>query len=223
MTTQRVALAAVALGAVACLALAYLSSAGRLPPALSVTIALAPPLVGAVALAWRSRLRTPIALAGLGLLLVAAPRADELSRHISTLWFVQHAAVHALLAVVFGRTLLPGAEPLATRIARAVLPSMPPAVLRYSRGVTLAWTVYFVAMTALSVALFLGSSTATWSTFATLVSGPLVALMFVLEFALRRRMLPASHCASIAQTVAGFRALMRAPSARTAAARPPHA
>jgi uncharacterized membrane protein len=223
VTTQRVALATVALGAVACLALAYLSSTGRLPPVLAVTIALAPPLAGAIALAWRSWLRWFVALAALGVLVVAALRADELSRHVSTLWFVQHAAAHALLAIYFGRTLLPGAEPLTTRIARAVLPSMPPEVLRYSRGVTLAWTAYFVAMTVISVALYFGGSTAAWSTFATLVSGPLVALMFVLEFALRRRVLPASHCASIAQSVAGFRTLMRSPSAHAATARPPHA
>jgi hypothetical protein len=46
--------------------------------------------------------------------------------------------------------------------------------------------------------------------------------MFVLEFAVRRRLLPASHCASIAQTVAGFRALMRDPAARALPARQPH-
>jgi len=57
-------------------------------------------------------------------------------------------------------------------------------------GVTLAWTIYFVAMTVISVALYVGSSTRTWSTFATVVSGPLVAVMFVLEFALRRRCFP---------------------------------
>jgi uncharacterized membrane protein len=38
-------------------------------------------------------------------------------------------------------------------VARAVLPSMPPAVVRYTRGVTVAWTVYFVVMTVVSVAL----------------------------------------------------------------------
>ena len=64
-------------------------------------------------------------------------------------------------------------------------------------------------MSVLSLALFFGAGPAVWSTFATLVSGPLVALMFVLEFAVRRFMVPASHRATIAQTVAGFRALMR--------------
>ena len=216
-------LAAVALGAAGCLALAYLSSSSRLAPPLSVGIALTPPLAGAIALGWHSRLRWPVLLAAIALGIAAALNLDWLARHVSALWFVQHAAVHGLLAIYFGRTLLPGEVPLATRIAQAVLPSMPPAVVRYSRGVTLAWTIYFVAMTVISVALYVGSSTRTWSTFATVVSGPLVAVMFVLEFALRRRLLPASHCASIAQTVAGFRALMRDPAARSALpARQPH-
>ncbi len=221
MITQRAALAAALAGAAACLALAYLSSTGRLPPLLSVAISLAPPLVGAVVLSWRTRSRWLVLLVALAV--AAAFHLDELAQHVSTLWFVQHAGVHALLAIVFGRTLRPGEVPLATRIARAVLPSMPPEVVRYSRRVTVAWTVYFIAMTALSVLLFFGASTAAWSAFATLVSGPLVAVMFALEFALRRRVLPASHCASIAQTVAGFRRLMRAGAApSTLPARQPH-
>ena len=216
MIGQRAVLAAVVAGASGCLALAYLSSSGRLPPLLSVGIALTPLLAGAVALSWRSRLRWPVLLAAATLVVAAVLQLDWLAQHVSALWFVQHVAGHALLALVFGRTLLPGEIPLATRIAQAVLPSMPVSVVQYSRGVTLAWTIYFVTMAVVSVALYFGSSTAIWSTFATAVSGPLVALMFVVEFAVRRSVLPASHCATIAQTVAGFRALMREPAARPA-------
>lgn len=224
MTSPRAVLATVAVVGAIGLALAYLSSTGRLPPPLAVGVALAPPLAVAIAVAWRTALRWPALVAVVALLVAAALHAGELLRHITTLWFLQHAAGHALLAVVFGRTLLPGAEPLATRVARAVLPSMPPAVVRYSRGVTVAWTVYFVVMTVVSVALYFGGSALTWSTFATLVSGPLVALMFAAEFALRRCLVPASHRASIAQTVAGFRALTRTPTPCAAPpARPPHA
>lgn len=223
MITQRVALAAALAGAAACLALAYLSSTGRLPPLLSVGISLVAPLVGAVALSWRTRWRGLVLFVAIALAVIAALHLDELAQRVSALWFIQHAGAHALLAIVFGRTLLPGETPLATRIAHAVLPSMPPEVVRYSRGVTVAWTIYFIAMTALSVLLYFGASTATWSAFATFVSGPLVAVMFALEFALRRRVLPASHCASIAETVAGFRRLMRVPAAPpTAPARQPH-
>jgi uncharacterized membrane protein len=206
------------------LALAFLSSTGRLPPLLAVGIALAPPLALAIAAAWHTIVRWPTTMAALALLVAAGLRADELSNHIATLWFVQHVAGHALLAVVFGRTLLPGNEPLATRVARAVLPSMPAAVVSYTRGVTVAWTVYFVVMTVVSVALYFRASAAAWSTFATLVSGPLVALMFGAEFALRRCLVPASHRASIAQTVAGFRALTRTPATcDRPSARQPHA
>jgi len=203
-----VAVLALAAGAAGFLAVAYLSSTGALPPLLAVGVALAPLLAGAVALSWRSRLRWPVMLAALALVGAAALHRDRLSQHISALWFIQHAACNGLLAIYFGRTLRPGEVPLVTRIARAVLPSMSPAVAQYSRGVTMAWTVFFITMMLLSVGLYFGSSTAVWSTFATLVSGPLVVLMFVLEFAVRRRTVPADQCGTIAQSVAGFRALV---------------
>jgi uncharacterized membrane protein len=205
----RTVLALVVAGAAAGLAIVHLSSTGRLPPSLSVLVALAPLLLLALAFAWRSRWRGPVLLAVIAVVGAAVHFRAELSQHVPALWLLQHVGGHGALALVFGRTLLPGEVPLATRVARAVLPSMPPAVVRYTRGVTVAWTLYFVAMAVLSLALYFGAGPAAWSTFATLVSGPLVGLMFVLEFALRRFMVPASHRATIAQTVAGFRTLMR--------------
>lgn len=209
MIRPRSLLALLVAGAAGCLVLVYLSSTGRLPPALAVGTALAPLFVAALALGWRTRWRGTVLFALLIAVAAAVRYRDVLSQHVTALWLLQHVGGHAALAAVFGRTLLPGEEPLATRVARAVLPSMPPEVVRYSRGVTVAWTVYFVVMAVLSLALYVGAGPARWSIFATLVSGPLVALMFVLEFTVRRFMVPASHRASIAQTVAGFRALMR--------------
>lgn len=209
MIGPRTVLALVVAGAAGGLAIVHLSSTGRLPPSVSVVVALAPLLLLALAFAWRSRWRAPVLLAVLAGAGAAVHFRAGLSQHVPALWLLQHVGGHGALAIVFGRTLLPGEVPLATRVARSVLPSMPPEVVRYTRGVTIAWTLYFVAMTALSVALYLGAGPAAWSTFATLVSGPLVGLMFVLEFALRRFMVPASHRATIAQTVTGFRALMR--------------
>jgi uncharacterized membrane protein len=206
----RTVLALVVAGAAGGLLLVYLSSTGRLPPTISVLVALTPLLAAAVALAWRSRWRGPALVAVVAAVGAAVHFRAGLSQHVPALWLLQHVGGHGALAILFGRTLLPGAVPLATRVARAVLPSMPPEVVRYTRGVTVAWTLYFVAMAVLSLAVYVGAGSAAWSTFATLVSGPLVALMFVLEFALRRFNVPASHRATIAQTVAGFRALMRA-------------
>ncbi len=193
------------------LTLAFLGSSGRLPPPASVALALFPPLAGVVAVCWRTRARW-VALAGVaGVLAVALVYSSSLAAHVSTLWFVEHVSINLLLAAFFGRTLLPGAEPLVTRIARAMRPSMPQEVVEYTRAVTVAWTIYFVLMAALSVALYFGSSIAVWSAFATFVSGPAVALMFLFEFALRRRRMPGLHHATIAQSIAGFRALVRPP------------
>ena len=193
------------------LTLAFLGSSGRLPPPASVALALFPPLAGVVAVCWRTRARW-VALAGVaGVLAVALVYSSSLAAHVSTLWFVEHVSINLLLAAFFGRTLLPGAEPLVTRIARAMRPSMPQEVVEYTRAVTVAWTIYFVLMAALSVALYFGSSIAVWSAFATFVSGPAVALMFLFEFALRRRRMPGPHHATIAQSIAGFRALVRPP------------
>lgn len=193
------------------LTLAFLGSSGRLPPPASVALALFPPLAGVVAVCWRTRARW-VALAGVaGVLAVALVYSSSLAAHVSTLWFVEHVSINLLLAAFFGRTLLPGAEPLVTRIARAMRPSMPQEVVEYTRAVTVAWTIYFVLMAALSVALYFGSSIAVWSAFATFVSGPAVALMFLFEFALRRRRMPGIHHATIAQSIAGFRALVQTP------------
>jgi len=193
------------------LTLAFLGSSGRLPPPASVALALFPSLAGVVAVCWRTRARW-VALAGVaGVLAVALVYSSSLAAHVSTLWFVEHVSINLLLAAFFGRTLLPGAEPLVTRIARAMRPSMPQEVVEYTRAVTVAWTIYFVLMAALSVALYFGSSIAVWSAFATFVSGPAVALMFLFEFALRRRRMPGLHHATIAQSIAGFRALVQAP------------
>lgn len=209
MIGPRTVLALVVAGATGGLLIVYLSSTGRLPPLVAVVVALAPPLLLALAFAWRSRWRVPALLTAAGAVGAAVYFRDELSQHVPALWLLQHVGGHAALAVLFGRTLLPGEVPLATRVARAVLPSMPSEVVRYTRGVTVAWALYFAVMTVLSLALYVGAGPAVWSSFATLVSGPLVALMFVLEFTVRRFMVPASHRATIAQTVAGFRTLMR--------------
>ena len=211
MTGSRAVITAALTGA-AFLALAFLGFSGRLPPLASVALALFPALAGAVAVGWRTRARWLVIAGVIALLAAAFLYNPVLAAHVSTLWFVEHVSINLLLAAFFGRTLLPGADPLVTRIARAMRPSMPPEVVQYTRAVTVAWTIYFVVMAALSVALYFACSIAVWSAFATFVSGPAVALMFLFEFTVRRRRMPESR-ASIAQSIAGFRALVRAPSA----------
>jgi uncharacterized membrane protein len=195
--------------AAAGIALAYLSASQRLSAALSLALVLGAPLVAAVAAAWRTRWRSGVIAAALLALLAAFWKRDALAAQVPALWLSQHLAVHLLLATYFGASLLPHRVPVATRIARAVLPSLSPAVRTYSRRVTQCWAAYFVLVAASSLAIYLYARPA-WAAFAMVTSGPLVALLFALEFAVRRIVLPARDCASMADTVRGFRALFRA-------------
>ncbi|MCX7659784.1 MULTISPECIES: hypothetical protein [Caldimonas] len=49
------------------------------------------------------------------------------------------------LAGLFARTLWPGQTPLIERIARVGLPAMPHALRRYTRRLTVVWSVWFLA------------------------------------------------------------------------------
>ncbi len=96
-----------------------------------------------------------------------------LERNFPSLLFVEHAGANAVLAIVFGRTLLRNREALCTRFARALHDTLPREVERYTRLVTLAWTIFFGAVFVLSCGLYLGGYLAAWSLLANILSpGP---------------------------------------------------
>jgi uncharacterized membrane protein len=122
-----------------------------------------------------------------------------------TLLLLPQLAICLGLAWMFGRTLLPGREPLVTRMARSVHGALPAAIVVYARNVTLAWTLFLSAMAVTSVLLYLLASLPLWSLFANVLFFPLVGLMFLAEYAYRiLRYRWFSH-ASIVQSVAAFR------------------
>jgi uncharacterized membrane protein len=105
--------------------------------------------------------------------------------------YLPSLAVNLLLAWFFGRTLAPGRTPLVTAIARVVRGAdvLAPELERYTRAATRAWTGFFVALAAVSVALALLAPLDAWSLFANVLTAPLVAAMFAAEYAYRRRRL----------------------------------
>ncbi|MGZ5060866.1 MAG: hypothetical protein ACXWG1_13300 [Usitatibacter sp.] len=113
-----------------------------------------------------------------------------LQRHFPDLFFVEHAGANLALAILFGRTLVGAREPLCTRFARLIHGTLPAEVERYSRNVTLAWTIFFATLFALSCTLFFGGFLAAWSLLANILSPLLTAAMFVVEYAVRHRVLP---------------------------------
>ena len=163
------------------------------------------PMLGAASVvAWQRRRRLLAALAGLGAagLVVQAWRGHDLPA--GSLYVCQHVAIHLLLALVFGLTLLAGREPLVTALARRVHGSLTPAMAAYSRRVTGVWTGYFVVVATLSLVLYVVAPFDVWATFANLVTPLAILIMFIGEYLLRYRLHPEFERATLAQAVRAY-------------------
>lgn len=102
-----------------------------------------------------------------------------------------HAIAHVALLGVFVTTLLPGREPLITALSRHMSRGrMTEDRARYTRRVTLAWCLYFVAQLLTSLLLLLFAPLLIWSFFVNVLNLPLIVLMFAGEMVVRRFALP---------------------------------
>jgi uncharacterized membrane protein len=138
-----------------------------------------------------------------------------LEQNFTNLFFIEHAGMNLLLAVMFGRTLVGGSEPLCTRFARIIHGTLPPEVLLYTRRVTLAWAIFFASLFVVSCVLYFGNFVAAWSFLANIASPILIATMFVVEYAIRLRVLPNHERIGI---LGGMRAFLQHAAARRSAA-----
>jgi uncharacterized membrane protein len=112
-----------------------------------------------------------------------------------------HVSVYLFLLWYFGRTLRPGNEALITRLATYVHGALPDEIKGYTRRATWAWCLFFAGMALVSVLLFALAPLATWSLFANVLNLPLVAAMYLGEYAYRRLRYPDFTHASIATVI----------------------
>ena len=170
----------------------------------NAVVVVGPMLAFAAWVAWQRGLRLAAAI-GAGAtaaLVLAAWRGAGFAP--GTLYLAQHVVVHLLLALVFGTTLQRGREPLVTAMARRVHGRLTVDMAAYSRKVTVAWTVYFVAMAALSVALYAFAPFDAWAVFANLATPLAMVAMFVGEFVLRYQLHPEFERATLAQAMSAY-------------------
>ena len=172
---------------------------------LGAWVAAAPVVLIALVLAWRSAWR--LAMLGLLVLMCATLWAvwPALEQHYGFVYWLQHSGFQLVLFMTFARTLTGGQKPLCTRFAEAVHAPLTPQHEIYARQVTVAWTLFFAAMALISTALFFLTPLATWSVFANFMTLPLVVLMFVAEYLVRRRLLPNMRNTHILDAVRAFR------------------
>lgn len=181
---------AIGAAAIAYAVLAHLSNSRPGNGALGALLAIGPLWGVAVLFAWRARHRA-LALAACALVALAIPLAwRDLESHFAWVYLIQQAGSYAALAVLFGRSLGSGREPLCSRFAALVHGPLAPEIAHYTRRVTQAWTLFFVAVTLALVIVYAAAPLPVWSAFANFGTLPLVGLMFVVEYAVRRRALP---------------------------------
>jgi uncharacterized membrane protein len=158
---------------------------------LGVGLALGPVLVIGLLLVWRWTHHLLVAL------LAAAATAmllrhywPVLEKNFSLVYLLQEGGFYSLLAASFGRSLVGDRVALCTQLADQIHGPLTAPEVRYTRRVTAAWALFFVSITAATLGLFLYAPLRTWSVFANFCVVPLIGLMFVAEYAVRRRVLP---------------------------------
>lgn len=187
---RRLQLAAVILFLVAYAGLSHYSNAAAKTRDLGVVLAIAPVLTAALVLVWRGGF-------GWAAFLLAAAAAvllrlfwPSLERNFSEVYLLQEGGFYTLMAASFGLSLRKGRVALCTRIADQIHGPLNALEIRYTRRVTAAWTLFFASIAASMVGLFEFAPLRVWSLFANFCVLPLMGLMFVAEYAVRRRVLP---------------------------------
>jgi uncharacterized membrane protein len=114
-----------------------------------------------------------------------------IASHTGVLFYLQDVCLVLVLAMGFGRSLLPGQKPLCVGFAEMLQGGELAADHeRYARRVTVAWMLYFVLLALVSTLLFFLAPLPVWSFYANFLVLPLIGLMFVGEFLVRRLVLP---------------------------------
>ncbi len=111
------------------------------------------------------------------------------------------ATFNLFLLWLFGRTLLPGREPLISQISRHINGHLKPEIAAYTRRVTIAWCVFFTLQVVVSLLLYLFAPVAVWSFFINVMNVPLLVIMLVGEKTYRTARFPHHPKTSIAKAI----------------------
>ena len=185
--------------------LAHYTNESAHNPGLGAMVAIAPVVLVGFVLAWHSHRRL-IMLGALALLCAAMSAAwSVLENHFELVYWLQNIAMQLVLLMTFGRTLIAGRKPLCTFFAEELYGPITPQHEIYTRQVTVAWTLFFAAMAVASTLLFFLGPLTLWSVFANFLTLPLVALMFLAEYGVRKLVLPDIQHMRILDAVRAYR------------------
>jgi uncharacterized membrane protein len=187
---RRLQIAAVAVFIIAYAGLSHYSNSNTQARDLATLLALAPMLALGCLMVWRWNGLLFAAFLTAAVLLLLGHYWSLLIAEFSIVYLIQQCGFYVLMALTFGRSLFKGRVPLCTEFADKIHGPLSDLELRYTRNVTWAWVLFFLGNLGVTFILFAFASLRTWSFFVNFISLPLVLLMFVAEFAVRRRVLP---------------------------------
>jgi uncharacterized membrane protein len=99
---------------------------------------------------------------------------------------IPHAIAYLSVLTIFAASLAPGRKPIVTIFAERSRGTLPPAVERYTRRVTVAWCLFCIGQLLGSLLLMLFAPAWMWSAFVNVLNMPLLITMFCCEFAWRQ-------------------------------------
>lgn len=143
--------------------------------------------------------------------------------HYSWAFLLEDVGVLTLLCLLFARTLRASETPLISRLSTLVHGPLTPLLAHYTRRVTQLWAGVFGLMALVSVALFLGAGPAAWALYVNVLTWPIMVLVFVGEYVVRRSVVPPEQCAGFTQVIVASRRYWRTIVAPDESAGPPSA
>jgi len=88
--------------------------------------------------------------------------------------------------IYFAKSLLPGQEPLITKIARVIFQEDGPEMIVYNRRVTWLWTCFLGILLIQTISLSLFASIELWSLFTNVLNYLFMGLLFIIEYIYRQ-------------------------------------
>jgi uncharacterized membrane protein len=189
-SARRLQLAAVIVFFIVYALLSHYSNSNPEAHDLGAALALAPMLAIGFVLVWRWVGAMPALVGAVALAFLVRHYWPLLTKNFPIVYLIQQCGFYAIMAATFGRSLFAGRVPLCTQLADKVHGPLSPQELRYTRSVTAAWMIFFLLNLAITCVVFEFAPLKVWSIFVNFCSLPLILLMFVAEYAVRRRALP---------------------------------
>jgi uncharacterized membrane protein len=187
---RRLQLAAIVVFIVAYAGLSHYSNSVAKNHDLGVGLALGPVLTIGLLLIWRWTHLLVALLAAAAAALLLRHYWPVMEKNFPVVYLLQEGGFYSLMAASFGLSLFGGRVSLCTQLADKVHGPLNAEEVRYTRRVTAAWALFFLSITALTLCLFVFAPLRIWSFFANFCAVPLIGLMFIAEYAVRRRVLP---------------------------------